>query len=123
MKLQIETFDFPMTIVTDALHSLPPASQSFINDVLAQKCGKVNRWGWYNIEWVFGSNKRYVELCSIGSPPKDISYVWVYNVETSQYELWQTQYHLPISLLDKQLPEDTAHTFHELLSKLMTSLI
>lgn len=118
MKLHIETFDFPMDIDSADMDALPAPARSFVSDVLSHRYGKANGWGWHTINRVFGQQKPYVQLCSVGSPPKDTSYVWVYNVDARQYQLYQTQYHDPISLLEGQAPEDVSETFHGLLSKL-----
>ena len=121
MKLDIETLDFPMAIDNGALNALPPPAQYFIKEVLSHQYGKTNGWCWHTVDRVFGPDKPYVQLCSIGSPPRDTSYVWVYNTDALQYQLYQTQYHDPISLLVGQSPEDTADTFHGLLSRLKPS--
>lgn len=120
-----ETMDFPnllksglpMTIDHEAFDVLPHGARVFINDVLDKEFGCLFGWGWSEIVWIFQPTKRRcVKVCMTGSPARDISFVWVYNVDNAQYELYETQYHEPISLYSNdQHPEKTADTFNELL--------
>ena len=112
---QIVMFDIPLAIEPDALDALPGEATVFIINKLNQKCSVFCGWNWYDIGWLFG-DKQYIRLCSTGSPAKDMGVVWAYNLKTSKYERYQTQYHPPISAIGA--PDRVICTFNELISSL-----
>jgi hypothetical protein len=118
-KYPLMLFDREMVIEIDAFNALPKEAQEFIKHVLKRQWACIKSWGWVEIEWMFkNKNKRWVKLCSNGSPARDIGFVWVYNVDSNRYELHETQYHSPISLRKNQAPDRTTDSLDELLSSL-----
>lgn len=121
MSDDITVFDVPLRVTDSALEALPKAAKTFISQVLHAKSARVNKWSWYDIDWEFGGQLRSVRLCSHGSPSRDTSIVWVYNLDSTSYEAYKTQYHDPISLMKNQTPYIVSANFDDFLYRIYNS--
>ena len=105
----ITLFNTDLDIDSNAFNTLPIQAQEYIKNILTFKYATVEGWAWCHINWKFEPKLHCVELCSIGSPARDIGVTWVYNTVSKQYEEYLTQYHSPgsvINLLNSSLSFD-----------------
>ena len=114
----IFTTDLALQVDPGAYNVIPNEVRDYMTHKLNRKCSRVYGWVWYDIAWEFEKRLRSVRLCSIGSPSRDESRVWVYNIDSTLYEMYDTQYHEPISLFNNQEPIRTAPSFDSFLSNL-----
>lgn len=90
-SLKIFHIDAPIVVDEDAYTMLPNDTRAFIRDTLYFKYGIINGFGWCNIKMY---NATCVSLCTNGSPSHDVMYIWVFDTNTSTYDLYYSPYPL-----------------------------
>lgn len=103
-------------LCSEAFTQLPVSVKEYIQITLHNKQANINGWVWDEIKWEFDYKCKYfIHLCYTGSPPRDLGYVWVYNIITGKYEEYLTQYFLPITPIEQT---KTVGSFEDVLQNL-----
>jgi hypothetical protein len=84
--------DVPLQVDADAFGMLPKNVQDFLQS-LNHEAVVTNGFLWDNVICIRNKNgSPCVQLCAFGSPSRDRNFIWSYNTETCNYEMYCTPY-------------------------------